>query len=148
MARQANFATFIRKERARLDKSRKEALAQHAAIDKELQAIERELAALDAYQQAKGAAAKRAPVAGKAAAKRTFKGGGRRSPGRRGEKRQAVLELVQQHPAGLSRGEILTKMGAKGNKSAEQSVSNALSALKKSAKLNSREGKYVPASTL
>jgi hypothetical protein len=153
MARQATFATFIRKERARLDKSRKDALAQQAAIDKELQAIERELTALDAYQQAKGAtgkgvAVKRAPMAGKAAAKRTFKGGGRRGPGRRGEKRQAVLDLVRQHPAGLSRGEILIQLGVKGNKSAEQSVSNALSALKKSAKLNSREGKYVPASTL
>jgi hypothetical protein len=148
MARQAKFATFIRQERARLDKSRKDALAQQAAIDKELQAIERELAALDAYQQAKGATGKRAPTAGRTAAKRTFKGGGRRSPGRRGEKRQAVLDLVQQHPAGLSRGEILMQLGVKGNKSAEQSVSNALSALKKSAKLNSREGKYVPASTL
>jgi hypothetical protein len=148
MARQATFATFIRKERARLDKSRKEALAQQAAIDKEIQAIERELTALDAYQQAKGGAAKRAPMAGKATAKRTLKGGGRPSAGRRGEKRQAVLDLVQQHPAGLSRGEILSHLGAKGNKSAEQSVSNALSALKKSAKLNSREGKYFPAPTL
>jgi hypothetical protein len=36
-------------------------------------------------------------------------------------------------------------MGVKGNRSAEQSVSNALSALKKSDKVNSREGKYVPA---
>jgi hypothetical protein len=145
MARQATFATFIRKERARLDKSRKEALAQQAAIDNEIQAIERELTALDAYQQVKGGAAKRAPMAGKATGKRTSKGVGRRSPGRRGEKRQAVLDLVQQHPAGLSRGEILSQLGVKGNKSAEQSVSNALSALKKSAKLNSREGKYVPA---
>jgi hypothetical protein len=36
-------------------------------------------------------------------------------------------------------------MGVKGNRSAEQSVSNALSALKKSEKVDSREGKYVPA---
>ena len=61
---------------------------------------------------------------------------------------QAVLDVVQQNPDGLSRGEILSQLGVKGNKSAEQSVSNALSALKKSAKVNSREGKYLPASTL
>jgi hypothetical protein len=143
MARQATFATFIKKERARLDKARKDALANKAAVDKELDSIERELAALDAYQQAKGAPAKRAAakrVAGKRGPGKTA-----RRTGRRGEKRQAVLDLIRQNPVGLSRGEILVQMGVKGNKSAEQSVSNALSALKKSDKVNSREGKYVPA---
>jgi hypothetical protein len=143
MARQATFATFIKKERARLDKARKDALANKAAVDKELDSIEREFAALDAYQQAKGAPAKRAAakrVAGKRGPGKTA-----RRTGRRGEKRQAVLDLIRQNPVGLSRGEILVQMGVKGNKSAEQSVSNALSALKKSDKVNSREGKYVPA---
>jgi hypothetical protein len=143
MARQATFAAFIKKERARLDKARKDALANKAAVDKELDSIEREFAALDAYQQAKGAPAKRAAakrVAGKRGPGKTA-----RRTGRRGEKRQAVLDLIRQNPVGLSRGEILVQMGVKGNKSAEQSVSNALSALKKSDKVNSREGKYVPA---
>ena len=140
MARQATFASFITKERARLDKARKDALANKAAVERELQSIEQELTALDAYRQAKSepgtrtaakrGGAKRAPV--------------RRAPGRRGEKRQAVLDLVRQNPEGLSRGEILVQMGVKGNRSAEQSVSNALSALKKTEKLDSRDGKYVP----
>lgn len=141
MARQATFASFIRKERTRLDNARKNALAKRAAVDKEIESIERELTAVDAYQQAKEIPARRAP-AKRGPAKR---GPARRATGRRGEKRQAVLDLIRKNPVGLSRGEILIQMGAKGNRSAEQSVSNALSALKKSEKVNSREGKYVPA---
>ena len=139
MARQATFANFIKKERARLDKARKDALANKAAVEKELESIEQELTALDAYRQAKGS-----PV-GRPAAKRAGSNGARRATGRRGEKRQAVLNLIKENPVGLSRGEILVQMGVKGNRSAEQSVSNALSALKKAEKVNSREGKYVPA---
>jgi Fe2+ or Zn2+ uptake regulation protein len=63
----------------------------------------------------------------------------------RGEKRRAILELVNQHPDGLSRGEILNVMGVKGDKSGEQSVSNALSALTKQSELGKKDGKYVPA---
>jgi hypothetical protein len=143
MARQTTFATFIKKERARLDKARKDALVNRAAVDKEVDSLERELIALDAYQRAKGAPAKRATAKRGAAKRGTAKG--KRRTGRRGEKRQAVLDLIQKNPVGLSRGEILVQMGVKGNKSAEQSVSNALSALKKSEKVNSHEGKYVPA---
>ena len=144
MARQATFANFIKKERTRLDKARKDALANKAAVESELASIEQELTALDAYRQAKDG------PAGRMAAKRTSSrragaNGARRAPGRRGEKRQAVLNLIKENPVGLSRGEILVQMGVKGNRSAEQSVSNALSALKKSEKVNSREGKYVPA---
>lgn len=140
---QATFASFIKKERARLDKARKDALANKAAVDKEIDSIERELTALDAYQQAKGTPARRAP--GKRGPAKRGPAKARRTTGRRGEKRQAVLDLIQKNPVGLSRGEILVQMGVKGNRSAEQSVSNALSALKKSEKVNSREGKYVPA---
>jgi hypothetical protein len=144
MARQVTFANFIKKERARLDKARKDALANKAAVDKELDSIEQELTALDAYRQAKNGPAGRT-AAKRAPAKRAGADGARRATGRRGEKRQAVLNLIKQSPVGLSRGEILVQMGVKGNRSAEQSVSNALSALKKSEKVNSREGKYIPA---
>jgi hypothetical protein len=144
MARQATFASFIKKERARLDKARKDALASKAAVENELASLEQELTALDAYRQAKDGPASRT-AAKRAPAKRSGANGARRATGRRGEKRQAVLNLIKQNPVGLSRGEILAQMGVKGNRSAEQSVSNALSALKKSDKVNSREGKYVPA---
>jgi len=45
---------------------------------------------------------------------------------------------------GLTRGEILEKMGLKGNKSGEMSVSNALTALTKSNQVQrNEERKYV-----
>ena len=43
---------------------------------------------------------------------------------------------------GLTRGEILEKMGLKGNKSGEMSVSNALTALAKSNQVRRDGGKY------
>ena len=144
MAKQATFSVFIKNERARLEKARKQALASKSAVDKELASIENELVALDAYQEAKGTTGRRSPGQ-RAAAKPVRSVGKDGATGRRGEKRQAVLDLIQRNPDGLSRGEILAQMGVKGNKSAEQSVSNALSALKKSDKVNSREGKYVTA---
>jgi hypothetical protein len=67
-------------------------------IDQELDAIQRELNAIAAYEQAKGGkpgrAAKRAP------AKRPAKRAAPRA--RRGEKRQAVLDVVQQHPEAVA----------------------------------------------
>jgi hypothetical protein len=50
---------------------------------------------------------------------------------RRGSKRDEFLKLIQESE-GLTRGEILEKMGLKGNKSGEMSVSNTLTALPKS----------------
>jgi len=60
---------------------------------------------------------------------------------RRGSRREALLEIIRQSD-GLSRGEILERMGLKGDKSGEMSVSNALSALTKSNQLRREEGKY------
>jgi hypothetical protein len=50
---------------------------------------------------------------------------------RRGSKRDAILQLVKKNGTGLSRGEILEKMGLKGDKAGEMSVSNAFTALTK-----------------
>ena len=60
--------------------------------------------------------------------------------GRRGEKREAIRDLIAQHSAGLTRAELLTAMQASGDKSAEQSISNALSALKKAGRVT-QEGR-------
>lgn len=138
MAKAETFGSFINQERARLQKARAKALQKKGTVDQELADIESELAAIAAYEGAKGGrsgrAGKRTPAKRSAAPR-----------ARRGEKRQAILEVVQQHPDGLSRGEILNLLGAKGSKSAEQSVSNALMALTKQSQLGRREGKYVPA---
>jgi hypothetical protein len=56
--------------------------------------------------------------------------GTRRASGRRGSKRDELLRVIREG-GGLTRGEILEKMGLKGNKSGEMSVSNALTALTK-----------------
>jgi hypothetical protein len=138
MAKAETFGSFIKQERARLQKARSKALQKQADVDRELQEIEGELAAIAAYEQAKGGkpgrAGKRIPAERTAAPR-----------ARKGERRQAVLDVVQQRPDGLTRGEILNLMGVKGNKSGEQSVSNALMALTKQNQLGRREGKYVPA---
>ena len=44
---------------------------------------------------------------------------------------------------GASRGEILTALKVKGDKAAEQAVSNALTAMKKSGVIKAANGKYV-----
>ena len=86
-------------------------------------------AAVDAYETAKtGKAARQAA-------------GSRQQGARRGSRREALLELIRQSD-GLSRGEILERMGLKGDKSSEMSVSNALTALTKSNQVRREDGKY------
>jgi hypothetical protein len=55
-----------------------------------------------------------------------------------------LLELIRQSN-GLSRGEILERMGLKGDKAGEMSVSNALTALAKGNQIRREGGKYYPA---
>lgn len=132
MAKADTFEAFIDKERARLKERREEVIAKRSELDNELQSIERELHAIETYERAKSGKAPRG--SGRA---------GRRGTGRRGEKRQKVLDLIKRHPNGLSRKDILVNLGVKGDRSAEQSVSNSLAALKKTKQVASREGKYV-----
>ena len=67
------------------------------------------------------------------------------SQGRRGSKRDALMQTIRQNPDGLTRGEILEKMGLKGDKSGEMSISNALTALTKANQVSRRDGKYTSA---
>ena len=60
----------------------------------------------------------------------------------RSSKREGILEVIKGAAAGLSRREILDKMGLKGNKSGEMSVSNALTALTKAMHVRREGGKY------
>ena len=53
-----------------------------------------------------------------------------------------MLRIIKQSH-GVTRGEILEKMGLKGNKSGEMSVSNALTALTKNKQVARRDRKYV-----
>jgi hypothetical protein len=129
----SNFSEFISRERERLRAEREQVFSQQEELQRRLDAINREFAAIEAYETAKtGKAARQAPA-------------GRQPRARRGSRREALLELIRQGD-GLSRGEILERMGLKGDKSDEMSVSNALTALTKSNQVRREGGKYHAAS--
>jgi len=131
-----SFADSIAKERERLRTKREGILAEQQKLTEQLHELDRELKAIDAYEAVKQ---------GKDALPRTPRSASNGSRPPRGEKRELLVQLLAQHPDGLARGEIIEKLGGKGDKSAEQSISNALSALKKQNKLGSKDGKYVSA---
>src|SRR3954452_2864466 len=129
-----NFAEYIARERDRLHAEREQIFTQQEELTWRLEALNREFAAIEAYETAKTgkAARQQAPAA-------------RQSHTRRGSRREGLLELIRQSD-GLSRGEILDRMGLKGDKAGEMSVSNALTALAKSNQVRREGGKYYPAS--
>lgn len=61
---------------------------------------------------------------------------------RRSGVRQEVLETIKQEPNGIERQELLNTLGATGDKKATQSISNAISALKKSGAITADGGVY------
>ncbi len=126
-----NFADFIAKDRTRLQAEREAIFNQQHELEQKLAAINNETRAIDAYEAAKS---------GKAVART---GNPRRSVGeRRGSKREGILQAIKNAAGGLTRGELLTALGLKGDKSGEMSVSNALTALTKASQVVRREGKY------
>ncbi|MEP2085049.1 MAG: hypothetical protein ABJP87_04505 [Bauldia litoralis] len=120
---------FMEKERKRLNKAREDVLAKRAKFDEEIATIDKELSAIDAYDMAKQ---------GKLPTTRTRAA----PPGtRRTGIRDDIYNQVKAKPA--TRADLLDTNGAKGNKSDEQAISNALSALKKAGKLKQTDdGKY------
>jgi hypothetical protein len=123
------FATFIQRERDRLHGEREAIFTQQHELEGKLAAINNEMRAIDAYEAAKAGKPIRATTTRRA------------STGRAGSKRGQLLEVIRAG-GGLARGEILEKMGLKGDKAGEMSVSNALTALTKSNQISRRDGKY------
>ena len=130
-----HFSEFMSRERDRLRAQREEVFNQQQELQRKLDEINREFAAIDAYEAAK---------TGKAA-RSGSSSSGRQQRVRRGSRREELLNLIRQGN-GLSRGEILERMGLKGDKSGEMSVSNALTALTKRNQVRRDGGKYHPAS--
>ena len=60
---------------------------------------------------------------------------------RRAGVRDQVLSLVTANP-GITRSALIAEMNIKGDKSAEQSLSNALAALKKGGQIDNPDGNY------
>jgi hypothetical protein len=128
------FSDFMARERDRLRAAREQIFNQQEELQRKLDEINREFAAIDAYETAK--TGKPARGAGTPT--------GRQQRGRRGSRREELLNLIRDGN-GLSRGEILERMGLKGDKSGEMSVSNALTALTKRNQVRREGGKYLPA---
>lgn len=127
------FEMFVQRERARLNGERDAIFTQQQELENKLADLNRELAAIDAYEAAKS---------GKASPGRQGSGRRGRPRGRRGSKREALLKIIREGH-GLTRGQILEKMGLKGDKSGEMSVSNALTALAKAKQVARRDRMYV-----
>jgi hypothetical protein len=125
----------ITKDKERLNSERAAIRGQQRELEKKLAEIDREYAAIDAYEAAKSGKAK----SGKA----SRRSGPRTAGTRRGSKRDGIMAALADIPHGLSRGELLEKMGLKGNKSGEMSVSNALTALTKANQVVRKDGKYI-----
>jgi hypothetical protein len=141
------YADVMQRERERLNHERDEILDQQRELETKLTEITRELAAIDAYEAAKtGKAAiptRRPPAPTKSEAMTEDLPAEPRPRPQPGTRWETLLRVIGEHPDGLSRGEIFQRMGLKGNKSAEKSVSNALTALTKNNLVSRREGKYV-----
>ena len=140
MAKEQSFEALMQAERERLTKEREEIFNQQQSLEERLTAINNELRAFDVFEQAKQG---KFPTTTAAPSKARASTGTRK--GREGGKRDEILKLVQELGGG-TRAELIEKLGVKGNKSGEQSLSNALSNLKKQGKVTQDEsGKYLVA---
>ena len=131
-----SFADYMTRERERLHAEREAVFTQQQALETKLNEINREFAAIEAYEAAKSGKAVRGMMAGS----------GKRAPrqARRGSRREGIIETLKGATEGLSRGELLERLGLKGDKSGEMSVSNALTALTKAgAVMRNAAKKYV-----
>jgi hypothetical protein len=127
------FGDYVARERDRLSAERKAVATQQRELQAKLSNIDREFQAIDAYEAAKTGKAPRQP-----------RSDGTRRTTRRGSQREDVLRVIGEGN-GLSRGEILDRMGLKGNKAGEGAVSNVLNALAKGNQVRREGGKYHPA---
>lgn len=128
------FQQYIQRERTRLHAERQTITAQQKEFDKKLAAIDRELEAVDAHEAAK--TGKKLSARGRTQT--------RARGARRGSRREELMNVIRSSE-GLTRGQILEKLGLKGNKSDEMSVSNALTALTKSNQVRRDDRKYLAA---
>jgi replication fork clamp-binding protein CrfC len=141
------FADVMRRERERLNREREAILGQQKELENKLTDINHELAAIDAYEAAKSSKAatsarqRRGPEKSRPSTPQSS-AQVRPRPGR-ASRREELLQVIGAEPNGLSRGQIFDRMAIKGNKTAEKSVSNALTALTKNNRVSRRDGKYV-----
>jgi hypothetical protein len=127
----AETEAFITRQREQLLQQRQELVSQQEALQQQLDELDEMLRKFDVFE-------------GKTARPRQQTRTRRTSKTRRGSKRDELLKVIKAGN-GLTRGEILEKMGLKGNKAGEMSVSNALTALTKANQVTRRDRKYAAA---
>ena len=125
-----DFSEQISSEKERLSKERDEAAKLLAETTERLQTLERQLQAIEAYEKIIGPTSKAAPKKRRQPATRK----------RNTNRTAAIREAIQNAPDGIDRKGIIEALGCKGDKSAEQAVSNTLANLKKSGAV-SHEGR-------
>lgn len=124
--------TIVARERETLTARRSDIQGKIKELEKQLTELDREFNAVAAYEAAKKG--------------RTVSiGGATGSRSSRGSRQNDIMGVLGKHTAGVTRGDIIDALGAKGNKSAEQSISNALSNMKKANKITLTDGKYTAA---
>ncbi len=129
-----DFRDYAAEEKKRL-------VAERDVIERKLNALDNAIRAYEdsvapAPAPAPALAPKAAPATPATPAKRT-----RRR--RRSSRRNEIVRVIGESGSdGIGRAGIILALNVKGNKSAEQSVSNTLSALKKSGEVRHADGKY------
>jgi hypothetical protein len=123
----------INRQRELLTKKRNDVQGKIGELQGQLAEIDRQFAAVLAYEQT---LAGKLPVPAASKRQQTTQRVGR------GSKQAEVLHVIEQQPSGMTRGQVMDALGFKGNKSGAQSVSNALTALKKAGKIASTDGKW------
>jgi hypothetical protein len=135
MAQQDTLAAYIQREREDVQKTREGLLTKRREIDEQLQTLDRRWEAAEAYEavlRGKPIPQARAPRAPGA------------SRGKRGERRGELLNLIQQHPDGLTADQINQLLNAT-DKRDKQAIANLLANMKKDGALHQeqRRGPYV-----
>ena len=120
---------FIAKQREALLNEREAIFAEQQVLQERLDAVNEVLAQFDIFE-GKPSLQRQAPRP-------------RAQQSRRGSKRDSIMAVLADTPHGLTRGEILEKLGLKGDKSGEMSVSNALTALTKGNQVVRKDGRYI-----
>lgn len=144
------FRAQIAAEKKRLGQQQRELQKRMADIQSqlsdladEMKAMDRGMAAIQAYENAIAdvpASRGRRPPKSDAPPTR------RRRRRRRGSRRVDVLSAIASSgSAGVTRKDIIVAFNVKGDRSAEQSISSALAALKKTGAVAHQDGKYVAA---
>lgn len=116
-----DFQNLMQQERERLTKKRSELEAQITDLQSAIATVDRELRAIDAYDQA-----------------RTGKQSTPRKNARTGTRKEAVLAILKEHP-GIAPKDIIKHMP---QGTAKEGIHNLLSSLKKDGTITVSEGKY------